>query len=1035
MAGLRQYSPLATTDPGYAPENDVLFNIFDRSQQTRLMQYAAAQNTAPIGAPGRVVELSTAAAVNNLIGGIGGDVIGTNSLNVSAVRAFDKTAGALGPGFNDHRVIVIRGINFTFTAGTGFRIGGSTAAQAAGTHLVFINCSFAYEDALEQAGIVWMFRNGEGGFADAFAPGYVAGDDSSRINDIASLTAATSRSINFFGCSINITSNTSAAVAGSSLRFAVGEMHDTLVNVHAAKSGAQRLVWPFFTPGTRVENSFIQATGNNPQTALNFTGAVELSGVDTRGFSTNILDLSTIKAFGSIGLPGAAIASFNSGSFAAAGRDANTTRSFYKSVDSQILINPAATSVDTANLIARDDAIDYTAGGAVTRANYRYIELLRYSPICTEDLEGNIGAAGISYQLAGGVDFSNGAAATATAPENWTAARVTGDTGYVAPTASYVSVATGHIAGTGYIPDTGRTDGTIVADLGANGGLQIPVDVYRKTSAASNGGGSTRINPGDTTITARSFWHNLSGLGADAAATFADGQSTVTLNKANLVTRSQSAAAGSSIDQAGVTTGIDPTLGSAVRAHFNNADGTVNNAKTAAALTAYYDGAFTGTEGFTDQDASDALKALHYGYETGLPFRAVDESTDTTSATLNLVYTNGGTSAYVWDNATSTVTLRGHAAGSADGEPVQSLAITGSVDFDGQTIEGANISATTLLNLSTTIVARGGSLAGAFTPTTANPTLVFENDADGNGVDLSGFTATAPVTITGRIAVAPTNNANITQPQSITLTGFEEGSYFAAYDITNATTGDLLSTLTTTPAAGNIPANTSNILVGNRSTGDQVRIVITNRDHEDFIINHTVSGVESENILTVVQRPQAVPADPTDVTGISLTTAIAAGTRAATTLNITINGATASVASGNSLSDTQSYGFLARAKNTPAYNQLVAERNDATVQRYQPAGVESPGGFFAPAVLIIPGTPDFQQLGFVNPVRPAGDTTSVLADDIAAGAGVLILPTSSFDLPLTVSSLTNVVSSQAYIDDVTNPAINAIRNFLQLSDN
>ena len=989
MAGTRQYAAGLASVPFDIFPDDTGVNTGPRRTGKTLDMFPAAN-----------VQVYTAAQLNTFPG-LTQNTSGINLFDLENTVPFTKSAGL------DYQLHVIRDMNFRMNGADNgvFTISGTgdNAPAGQGVHIIFVNCTFtAINPTANNGGNYWLTTN------IASPSGTVSGrSPNTRPVDLSNRSLEDSRSFNFLGCTISLGS---VGTTAPNYRMSAADIRDTIIiDPFSNTADLSEFTFIYSQPGSLIENSILTShssfTNTNGPQRMWLTGPTTLSNTDTRGYNLAVADVAQVEVFGLQGLPGLAVCGFNIGEAFNDTPFPNNGRTYMKSIDPVFAVPGTNTTVAAGTF-----TFNASGGNALTfRTGARYIELLRYRPefhsavdVTSPDVDG------IYVRANYGISFNAGQV------DNYVTATATPDT----TNYDYFSSTSGRIEGTGHRPDLGG-DGTL-------DGLAVPVAAYRTQNTTADSTISTRLEYGTSTITARGFWNNIPD---------ADGETNITINRAALMARAADP------DTAGTSLGLrveaplDTNLSTAAAA----------TTRTVAGLNSYFNTTFTGTEAFTDQDVSDGFKALHYQYTAGVPFRTVS-ATGQASATLNLTYVTANATALNWDNTTNTFSVRGPAAASAADDPVQSLNITGAVNFGGQTVQGANITASAgLSNLQegeTNTAAQGGALAGAYTPTTVGATLRFEADADGNGVDLGGFTSTADVTITGRIAVAPRNLNNITQPQSVTISGYTSGSYIAAYDITNAVPNSLLVTLPSAPAAGNITAD--DFLVSNLTTGDMIRVVITHRDREDVVINHTVSGVASENVLTLgvgttpAQLPQATPTDPTDVTGISLTTAIAAGTGAATTLNITINGATASVASGNSLSDTQSYGFLTRAKNTASYNQLIAERNDTTVQIYQPAGVESPGGIFAPAVLIIPGAPDFQQLGFVNPVRPAGDTTSVLADDIAAGSGVLILPTASFDLPLTVSSLQNVINDTTpggFVDNITDPAINAIRNFLQLSDN
>ena len=1009
MAGTRQYGGLntipfdifPTPGTGAVADADTTATTGTRRQGTTLDQF-------PTPSLNGEVRDWTAAELAAQFTTLNVNAANQTLLNITGEVSFNKPAGV------NYRLHVIRNVNFRWdpgvstTAGGFFSIVGSsdTDTNGQGVHIIFVNCSFtAFNPSSNTGGNnnVWITTNRNA--TDASASGY---SPTSRPIDLTNRSLVNSRSFNFIGCTVALGTNNNVA---RRYRMTAADVRESLfIDPFSNTAATGNFTFVYSQPGGLIENSLITSHGSftaglGPE-RMWLTGPTSIVNSDTRGYTLAVADAAQVEVFGLQGIPGLAVSAFHAGNAPAV--RPNDNRTYMKSID------PVFAIPDT----IADRTITYTdnsTNGTLAtqyRANARYIELMRYRPefhATVTDADPTVDAMHVRATY--GITFAG--------RDNYVTATNASDTTVY----DYFTSTNGRIDGNGHRPDLGDND--------TLDGLVIPVASYQSvTPATNNDSESTRLTYGDSNITVRGFWNDVPE---------ADGETNLLVNRAALVTRAGNA------DTAGTSLGlrvespVDAALGTAA---------TAITPRTVAGINTYFNSTFTGAEAFTDQDVSDGLKALHYQYTADVPFRTTSTTDGVTTASIgstseqvNIRYSPTATNGLNWTSSTAAnlagvLTVRGSPAGSAAGQPVTALNVNGNVDFGDQPVIGSNITATTLSRLNETAnlnAANGGSLAGAYTPTNPGAVLNFGTDANGVGVDLSGFTSTGAITITGAVAVPPADNTNIDQPAAINLTGILPGSYVAAYRVN---TSSLTPLITTNPANGVVTGTTFDVTM--LTVGDRVRVAVTSRDHQDFIIDHVVATDAVDNTFIVTQLPQATPADPTDVTGISLTTTTT-GNGSDARMVIAITGATQTVVNGTDfLSDTQAYGFLTRAKLTAGYNRLVAELNNTAAENqiFQPQGTLAPGNIRSLEVTIEAASPPFQVLGFVAPVRSGTDTTSVLAPDVdASGTGVFILNSSSFDLPVTVNSITNVVRSQEYIDDVTDPAINAIRNFLQLSDN
>ena len=1018
MAGTRQYGGLntipfdifPTPGTGAVADADTTATTGTRRQGTTLDQFPTPSLNGEVR-DWTAAELAATATGNNLEV----NSASTTLLNVNGPFIFNK------PGGVNYRIHVIRNINFRWPPGTAvnggfFAIAGTsdTDTNGQGVHVVFVNCSFSAMDPSTNSGgpagnrEVWITtnRNATAASASGFST-------TSRPIDLTNRSLVSSRSFNFIGCTVAL--GTSDNDNSRRFRMSACDIRETLfIDPFSNTDATGNFTFVYSQPGGLIENSLITSHGSftaglGPE-RMWLTGPTTITNSDTRGYTLAVADAAQVTVFGLQGIPGLALSAFHAGNAPAV--RPNDNRTYMKSID------PVFAIPDT----IADRTITYTdnsTNGTLAtqyRGNARYIELMRYRPefhATVTDADPTVDAMHVRATY--GITFAG--------RDNYVTATNASDTTVY----DYFTSTNGRIDGTGRRPDLGDDD--------TLDGLVIPVASYQSvTPATNNDSESTRLTYGDSNITVRGFWNDVPE---------ADGETNILVNRAALVTRAGNA------DTAGTSLGL--RVESPVDANLG-AGATAITPRTIAGINTYFNSTFpAGAQAvaFTDQDISDALKAFHYQYTADVPFRTVagvgtpSVNTATLGATgnvVNVTYSTTAANGITWASSTDadtagTLTVRGTPAGSTESDPVQALNISGEVNFNNITVAGADITAGTIAALQSganNTAATGGRLGGAYTgpPGTV---LNFAADANGVGVDLSGFTSTNAVTITGAVATPPADNTNIDQPAAISLTGILPGSYVAAYRVN---TSSLTPLITTNPTNGVVTGTTFDVTM--LTVGDRVRVAVTSRDHQDFIIDHVVATDAVDNTFIVTQLPQATPADPTDVTGISLTTTTT-GNGSDARMVIAITGATQTVVNGTDfLSDTQAYGFLTRAKLTAGYNRLVAELNNTAAENqiFQPQGTLAPGNIRSLEVTIEAASPPFQVLGFVAPVRSGTDTTSVLAPDVdASGTGVFILNSSSFDLPVTVNSITNVVRSQEYIDDVTDPAINAIRNFLQLSDN
>ena len=1027
MAGTRQYNNL----------NDINFNIFNRNQTIGLQDFIA--NTGgllrPAGGTVNVLTNANIAALSAAVTRVGG--AGTSDdypiFSVTGIVPFDNSQSSTGavPGAGDYDVHIIRDATFDCGATGGFNINGITDVASRGTHVIFVNCTFIWRDpiATPTGAVNYGFRYNTLStttglrFNSGFGPG-------GRNNDIAAAVAnnnvspaiASSRSMNFYGCTFDINQGTST----DERRYAVGEMEECtfIDSTLAPGSGFNWRSWLILTPGTEIRNCSIQTSGTVVHGLgpglLNISGATGIDATDTRGFSYQILDSAQVKVFGATVLPDQKIMGFNLGV-----GDANTL-SYFKSV------NPVTTVGNGNSQTGTGTAVSYAAnnqGG--WRANCRYVELLQYAPLTFETPERGATATpaqGISYQAGYDLAFATNDTYT------------TATTGNVATTYNYISDAQGQLVGAGaggvgYVPDTGIA----TAAIPAGDGLQIPVSIYAQTAGAPTvnvgadqvASASTLDPIGTSTVTARSFWHLL----GDLDGTVTNGENSLDINKALLDDRSFDARAGSAVDEAGITTSVDLNLAAAARL----------TTRTPAALMTYFEGLVTSNEAGMMQHVADATKWLHYLRTPAVPFRTV--ANNTASFAANVTFATTGT---VPSFATGTLTIPGNAQSSTN-EPVRALNITGAVDFGGQSPDGAQITATTLQNLpadGTSTSYTGGSLAGSYTGATGD-TIVFAN-----GTDLTGFTADTTVyNATNQLVIAgnftnfnATANPNIQVSAEYRITNLTAGDYLGVYDVTGPVDTPVLAprgTLSRLLTAADL--TNGQFIVPSLSATDRLRIVVTSVNADDFIVNDTVSPTDADNETAYIRSGQSIS---TEVVAEGSTVAPPVNTIPAgqvpevTTIDLNGTNDAITVRLTNArpdyqLSPSQTASIILNGvKTTAEYNRVVAEVNDtANTQIIQSVGATSPIEANAERVTFdtAAGASTFQAIGFV---LPTGDGTgSLVVSTVNNGTGVFIYPSTTFDLPLTISSLETTVSSDTYITNVTNPAINAIRNFLQLSDN
>ena len=1032
MAGTRQYATNA----------DVPFELFDRGSNTTLADIITTAN-----ADGASVTEYTSGQLNALNGVAAEDVQGSGfegSGTVDNARAFEVTTRALFDNAqgstgaaNSYHIHVIRDRSFLINRNGGFIIAGNSANASRGTHVVWVNCDFVVRDS--QVGATpaeqWIFQNGDRGTGNNGGFSTIGTSDTGRPADITGESLATTRTHNFFGCTFTNLSNYNQGTGGVSngaVRMAVGEMHDTLFIQSSLQQEAKHY-WVFTQPGCLIRNTTIAAPGtvSIPAQGPNriwLTGPVQLDGADTRGMQVAIADDAQVKAFALQGIPGAAIGAFNTGnSFGA--NIANEGYSYLKAVNPVITIGAGAAQTSTAL------ALSYS-GGNLDRK--RYIELVQYAPTFRE--------------VAGG-DFAEGVSFFNDYGWSWQA----GDTLDRYPDADntvltgqeYITNSAGIIAGTSlYIPDTGRT-GTIAA-TGVEAGLQIPVAVFARQGTTGNVSQSIAVN--NSVIRYRAFFQDVEFTGTDERGTYSDGEVTLTVNKGFLDTRATGTNAGTAVGAgADFVTPIDTSLSTAARG------------RTLANLDDYFDdatnGILIGTNAISTQDISDVLKWQHYRRNTD-SYRTVTNGAVSTDFNISI----NSTATDAVSIATDTIVLRtaglnsGTGTGAGTTGPVTSLVTTGNIDLDGTTLVDTNISAAEISGISTTGTAiSGGSVTGELTGLNGQ-SIIVDGDPDLSGVTVpAGETLTVSGTFTAGRAPA---GAGITVLSTIAINGLINPGgtdalrgYLTAWDVgTNNTLTRIplnrivdqdnaqATTDTAATFAGRVSTAATSINITGINDTSTTRVVLTHPNFRTQVMEITGGGT-----LQFVPASISVPAETLIPNGVSIAVADAdaAITGAGTDpdpfrLTLTVTSPFA-----NPPGPTEVNALLHRdIKSKLQYQRLIALLSDgadginddetilSSPSNASPAGLN--GNFFN----LVPTGTTIQGLGFINNLDPADRNLSTAA--LAAGnvvAGVLVFPETMFDLALTVSELTDVVSSQTYINDVTNPSVNAIRNFLQLSDN
>ena len=1032
MAGTRQYATNA----------DVPFELFDRGSNTTLADIITTAN-----ADGASVTEYNSTQLN-AINGIsavnvqgsgytgGANVANAGAFDVTARALFDNASGSTGAA-NSYHIHVIRDRSFLINRNGGFIIAGNTALNSRGTHIVWINCDFVVRDSLVGASPTeqWIFQNGDRGTGNAGGYSLLNNLDSERPGDITGESLATTRTHNFFGCSFTNLSDYNPGTGGISagaVRLAVGEMHDSLF-IQASLQQTAKHFWLFSQPGCLIRNTTISAPGtvSIPAQGPNriwLTGPVQLDGADTRGVQVAVADNAQVKAFSLQGIPGAGIAAFNTGN-STGGRLVNDGYSYLKSINPSITIG--ATVGTQTNLAT---ALSYVGG---QQDRKRYIELVQYAPTFRE-------VAGAGF--AEGISFSNDYGWSWQAGD--TLDRYPDADNTVLTNQSYTTNAQGIIAGANlYIPDTGRT-GTIEA-TGAEAGLQIPVAVFGQQA----GDVSQLFPAANSVIRYRAFFQDVEFTGTDERGTYADGEVTLTINKGFLDTRATGANAGTAVGAgADFVTPIDTTLSTAARG------------RTLANLDDYFDdatnGILIGTNAISTQDISDVLKWQHYRRNTDSYRTVSDAGVVTTDFNISV----NATATDAVSIATDTIVLRtagfnsGTGTGAGTTGPVTSLVTTGNIDLDGTTLVDTNITAAQIGGISTTGTAiSGGSVTGELTGLNGQ-SIIVDGDPDLSGVTVpAGETLTVSGTFTaGR---APTG-AGITVLSTIAINGLINPGgtdalrgYLTAWDVgTNNTLTRIplnrivdqdnaqATTDTAATFAGRVSTAATSINITGINDTSTTRVVLT---HPNF--RTQVMEIAGGGTLQFVPASISVPAETLIPNGVSIAVADAdaAITGAGTDpdpfrLTLTVTSPFA-----NPPGPTEVNALLHRdIKSKLQYQRLIALLSDgadginddetilSSPSNASPAGLN--GNFFN----LVPTGTTIQGLGFINNLDPADRNLSTAA--LAAGnvvAGVLVFPETMFDLALTVSELTEVVSSQTYINDVTNPSVNAIRNFLQLSDN
>ena len=732
------------------------------------------------------------------------------------------------------------------------------------------------------------------------------------------------------------------------------------------------------------------------------------------------------------------------------------------------LINPRTWADLTPSLTGNNLAGQIGAGfhpNGFSRANARVVLSARYNPVfyddatLTGDAQQTAGVPNVHVDLARGFNFN---ASGRVLDINTTPLATPTRTQYTTDASGRVIAPVGT-----YNPNALRTDGAtfgtdaggITRAIAAGDGLNIPyvwITGQGAPGVAGNLQAAGRVY--ESVIDARSFTHIVN--------------SDTTRRLVTTIAHDEESGANGDIGGNGFLVFEDTAISAATA--------TIGaGANAEAALGTHFDTRFVSGNQVTAQDIYELVKFIHTystdgsvnvggaitvtDFEDHAPIaHTLANGTQVADLNFNIDFAPTQATAFVWDQVGNRLLLRADAglAAPAEGSPIQGLRLTPNRGVDAFPTGTANtlrfdaargiITDTTVFAgiltglLTTGITASGGALMGTYDGSIGD-SLIFED-----GTDLTGFTpdpavfdATNQLTLSGDFSGIPDPLPdNIVISSQYTVTGLAVGDFLGVYDVT----GNTLSVRGTSPGL----LEASDLTNGTFTTtglnaGDTLRYVVTTLSANDFVADITVSATAASNTSAFPRTPQSIPATVVGVGTQVATGTIAAGEVPAVTTAFTgvSDAAQLRVLFTNAdpdyqLSPSQTGSLILRGVKTDAnYNRVVAERNTNDNQLIRGVGatsaIQARGANVT--VDVDPNADSFQAIGFVQNIRAPGDDTSTLTvATLGDGQGVLIYPASEFDLPITLASLEGTVSSETYIMNVTNPAINAIRNFLQLAD-
>ena len=463
-------------------------------------------------------------------------------------------------------------------------------------------------------------------------------------------------------------------------------------------------------------------------------------------------------------------------------------------------------------------------------------------------------------------------------------------------------------------------------------------------------------------------------------------------------------------------------------------------------MQAYFETRFAQDDPCTSQDIYDLMKWLHASNadnaNAGLPLPTTSTSTggaNVLSGAFNITLDNSAADAYSWAGSTLTLRCNGINA-SAVGDPIQGIALTGTAPLG--VLDAATFTLSNLLRGSTTTrgaldvsvrqfnnlpvaatrdAFNGGTYAGIIN-LPADSSLAVSGD-----VNIEGVSSANTLTISGVIAVEPSaaNAANIEISRSFVLSGFADTGILTIWEVDTSRATSLNPAITSTNhdnTTGVITAGTTEITVAGLTSTSVVRLLYTDVNSLDISRIVDLSTLTGDVILT--PTPTTLPSFVGEAADFLTTSSIVPQAFDTTNnllpLNVTalfspaIGPAETNLLLHNGIKRNREYHSLL---NSFGNADVANTRINTTRNYFNNLGPES-GAEMDPAAFRLQSSDatDNQGLGYILPTNVADPSAVSLSTpnlESSSVVGVLVYPSTEFDLPVTVSSLNTTIQNNA----------------------